>query len=313
MRVWTVSEVKAGTLTQCLGVGRYFDADPHSVVVKKKLRDWQRGPFSPYRGLHQPEPDIIISCGSMAPPHVFAIARACHRKPFTVYLQTPWPDFADRFDLAFISRHDWNDEKAAKSNFRQMLGVPHQITREKLDRLRPEARQKWLKGDVRAITVLIGGSNGAYVFDEPTIEGLLAAIQHLAAQGWTALVSTSRRSEPVLLQRLLALNNERIVVWNRTGDNPYQEFLAAADAFLITKDTITMNCEAVTTGRPVYSFDLAKTPCDKLDKFEWFHADMSQTLGLTRPFLGEILPYEYSPPDEARRIANVISDALPQL
>lgn len=307
MRVWTVSELKAGTLTQCVGVARYLDPDPHRMVVgSKKLRRWQRGLLSPYRTLEQPEPDIIISCGRMAPRHVFAIARACRQKPFTVHLQTPPAEFAEQYDMVFISRHDWNNAKATKAHFHQMLGVPHQVTRAKLDLLRPSARAKWVKNGGRTVTVLVGGSNGAYLFDQPTIDSLIVEIKQLTHQGWTALVSTSRRSEPRLLQRLLALRDERIVVWDRTGDNPYQEFLAAADAFLITKDSITMNCEAVTSGRPVYSFDLAKTSGDKLEAFEWFHADMSETLGLTRPFTGELVGYDYTPPDEAPRIAEMI-------
>lgn len=313
MRVWTVSEVKAGTLTQCVGAGKYIDPQPHSVVVGKKLKRWQVGPLSPYRKLPQPEPDIIISCGSMAPRHVFAIAGKCRRKPFTVHLQTPQPEFANRYDMAFISRHDWTPEKAANPHFHQMLGVPHQITLERLAAERPEARAKWLKSGGRALAVLIGGSNIAYIFDQATIDRLIDSIRALAAEGWTILASTSRRSEPSILQRLLALRSDRIVVWDRTGANPYVEFLAAADAFIVTKDSITMNCEAVSSGRPVYSFDLARgEPGDKLDKFEWFHHDMTETLRLTRPFAGSIDPYNYTPPDEGRRIADLISATVMQ-
>lgn len=245
----------------------------------------------------------------MAQRHVFAIAAACDKRPLTVHLQTPYSEFARKYDIVFISRHDWTEKKANTTHFHQMLGVPHQITAERLENARPKARATWVKGNAKTVTVLIGGSNGAYLFDDVTIEKLIATIEGLAAQGWTVLASTSRRSEPTILPRLLALRSDRIVVWDRTGPNPYIDFLAAADAFLITKDTITMNCEAVASGRPVYSFDLAKTPGIRLDKFERFHADMSTTLGLTRSFEGEIGHYEYTPPDEARRIAEMIRDA----
>lgn len=311
MRVWTVSEVKAGTLTQCVGVGHHIDPELHSVIVAKQLRRWRTGLLSPYRRLPQPHPDIIISCGTLAQRHVFAIAAACNKRPLTVHLQTPSSAFAQQYDMAFIPRHDWTDAKANTAGFHQMLGAPHQITAERLENARPTARATWVKSNAKAVTVLIGGSNGAYLFDDATIDKLIATIEGLAARGWTVLVSTSRRSEPTILPRLLALRSDRIIVWDRTSANPYVDFLAAADAFLITKDTITMNCEAVASGRPVYSFDLAKTPCDKLDKFERFHADMSTTLGLTRPFEGEIVHYEYTPPDKSRRIAELIRSAAP--
>jgi hypothetical protein len=162
----------------------------------------------------------------------------------------------------------------------------------------------------RAIAVLIGGSNGAYAYDGETITRLIHAIRQLAAEGWTVLVSTSRRSEPTILRHLLELKDDRIVVWDRSGENPYRDFLAAADAFLVAKDSITMNCEAATTGRPVFSFDLARIESDKLQKFERFHDDMMNGLGLTRSFEGKIYEYPYEYPNESLRIANIVKEEI---
>lgn len=311
MRIWTVSERKAGTLTQCLGVARYIDPDPHKIVIEKKLPRWRRGLLSPYRGkLAQPEPDIIISCGYMAPRHVVAIAEACRVRPLTVHLQTPQAKFAKFYDMGFISRHDWTDEKARQPNFHQMLGVPHQFTQKRIEDARPQARARWATAGRPVISVLVGGPNGAYRFEDETLRDLVGSVSSLAAAGWTVLVSTSRRSHPSTLARLLELQDDHVFVWDRTGENPYADFIAAADAFLITKDTITMTCEALTTGKPVYIFDLPKTPCKKLDEFEWFHNDLNNTLRLTRPFQGVVEPYPYSPPDEARRIAGAIIETL---
>jgi hypothetical protein len=309
-RVWTVSERKAGTLTQCLGVGRHIDPEPKSIVVKKRLKRWLIGPLSPYRHLEGPEPDVIISCGAMAPRHVMAIAAACRKRPMTVHLQTPQDKFAHLYDLAFISRHDWTPENDRQPTFHKMMGVPHQMTVERIRRGRADARAKWAPNDERVVAVLAGGPNGAYRYEPETVDALVAAVEGLAADGWRPLVTTSRRSEPALLQRLLKLNSERVFVWDHTGDNPYFDFLASADALLITKDTITMTCEALSTGKPVYIFDLPKTPCDKLDEFEWFHADMSTTLGFTRPFAGTIETYTYDEPDESRRIAAIVAEEL---
>jgi mitochondrial fission protein ELM1 len=309
MRIWTVSERKAGTLTQCLGVARYIDPDPNKVVIEKKLPRWRRGLLSPYRKLAQPEPDIIISCGYMAPRHVVAIAEACRVRPLTVHLQTPHK-FAKFYDMAFISRHNWSEEKSRQPTFHQMLGVPHQFTQARIDDIRPPARARWATGGRPVIAVLVGGPNGAYRFEDETLGDLVDSVCALAAAGWTVLVSTSRRSHPSMLTRLLELQVDHVFVWDRNGENPYAEFIAAADAFLITKDTITMTCEALTTGKPVYIFDLPKTPSKKLDEFEWFHNDLANTLKLTRPFHGVVETYPYSPPDEARRIAGAIVETL---
>lgn len=310
MRIWTVSERKAGTLTQCLGVASHLDPEPRKIEIEKKLPRWRKGFLSPYRKLSQPEPDVIISCGYMAPRHVIAIANACRVRPLTVHLQTPQAKYTQDYDLAFISRHDWTEEKARQPTFRQMLGVPHQFNAQRIAAERPAARARWARDDRPVIAVFVGGPNNAYRYEKETVEGLIEAVETLAASGWTVLVSTSRRSTPETLSRLLELKEDHVHVWDRTGNNPYAEFLSAADAFLITKDTVTMTCEALATGRPVYIFDLPKTPCKKLDEFEWLHADLGKTLGLTRPFTGVVEHYDYGPPDESSRIANVIRETL---
>lgn len=309
MRVWTVSEIKAGTLTQCLGVGRRLDPEPRQIIVKRPMRQWEIGPLSPYWRLPEPEPDILLGCGGIAQTHMLAIARSCHRKPFLVFLAPPAPEFATLFDMTFISRHDWTEERERTPNLFPMLGVPHQITRELLAELRPAARARWMPEGGKAVAVLVGGENRAFFFDDATVDRLVGSLEALAAEGWTALVSTSRRSRPNVLERLLAAKNPRIKVWDRVGENPYRQFLAAADAVLATSDSITMTCEAATTGHPAYIFMLPKKDSPRLAKFERFHHDMSETQGMTRLFHGRLDAYDYSPPNEAERIAGLILDA----
>ncbi len=307
MRVWTVSEAKAGTLTQCLGVARLIDPKPKKVIVERELPAWRQGLLSPYRRRTSADPHLIISCGGKALSHAQALAASCAVRPFTVHLAMPQPAYRDVFDMAFVSRHDLADAGPVSPNIHEMTGVPHQIFTDVLDHMRVQARRRWVPQDGRTLTVLAGGPNRAYLYDDATVDRLIATIQSMAATGWTVLVSTSRRSRPDLLERLLALQSAHIVVWDRKGENPYRDFLAAADAFLVTKDSITMACEAVTTGKPTNVFDLGKDPSSRLEKFEWFHRDMSETLGLTRPFAGEIADYTYTPPAEATRIASLIS------
>ncbi|NDV88063.1 nucleoside-diphosphate sugar epimerase [Aurantimonas aggregata] len=307
MRVWTVSEEKAGTLTQCLGVAGHLTAEP-VVHTIGRLAKWRRGLLSPYRRVREAEPDIVISCGWFAERHVARIRERFGGRPLAVHLQPPAPPSAGVYDLAFVSRHDWKSEQLEGTEYRGMIGVPHRITRQWLEERRPAARAQWLPaGDESpVVAMLLGGPNGAYNYDPPTIQRLVDTARQLAAEGRVVLVSTSRRSRPALLEALLRIDDPRVHVWDRTGDNPYRDYLAAADGFLIGKDTVTMHCEALTSGRPVYSLDLAPTDGERLDKFEWFHHDLQATLGLTRPFEGQLDPYDYSFPDQAEAIADAI-------
>jgi mitochondrial fission protein ELM1 len=71
-----------------------------------------------------------------------------------------------------------------------------------------------------------------------------------------------------------------------------------------------MTCEAASTGTPVFSIALDEKPGPYLEKFHRFHRDMQETLGVTRPFAGAIGAYDYTPLDEAGRIAGIIQDRL---
>lgn len=310
LRAWTVCDPKAGTLTQSLGVARQFDPEPHRVLLDGWLPKWRHGLFSPYRRIAKPEPDLIVSCGSIAPRHVFAIARSCRKRPFLVHLQPFEGSGRDRYDLVFAGRHDLRRIENPPANYREMLGAPHQISAAMLKALRPAARERWAPSGRPVVTVLVGGPTKAYDFDEERIEALLSAIRGFAVEGRTVLASPSRRTPQGLLDRLLSARGNGVTVWDRTGDNPYKEFVAAADAFLVTRDSVTMPSEVATTGRPVFIFDLAAVPGEKFEEFEWFHADLSETLRLTRRFEGRLYDYAYEAPDESRRIAGIIREEM---
>lgn len=305
-RIWTVTESKAGTLTQCVGVAKYLNPEPVTKVVSltRGIRKWFEPPL--FRRREQ-RPDIVISCGFRSEKPVLAIKEAYGGKPLAVHLQKPR---IEGYDMVFVSRHDWKAELDGRPGYHPMTGVPHQITAARLDAIRTEARAKFKADDRRVVSVFVGGSNGAYVYDDRTHEGIAAAIEGLRDEGWRVLVSVSRRSEDATLQQLMKLRSPDVDVWDRKSENPFLQYMAAADGFLIAKDSITMPCEALATGRPVYSLDISPVPGPRLDKFEFYHRDLSETLRLTRPFAGEMAPYDYEPLDETRRIASVIRARL---
>ncbi|MDQ0322866.1 mitochondrial fission protein ELM1 [Pararhizobium capsulatum DSM 1112] len=212
--------------------------------------------------------------------------------------------------MVFVSRHDWVTELDSLPNYYPMVGVPHQITPVRLKALRDDARARFAGDGRRVVAVFVGGSNGAYLYDDKTHKHIGDAIKHLEAEGWRVLVSVSRRSEEETLHSLLKLRSANINVWDRNGENPYLYYMAAADGFLIAKDSITMPCEALATGKPVYSLDLTQIPGPRLEKFEFYHRDLAETLQLTKPFRGKIESYDYQPLNETRRIGSIIRSAL---
>jgi mitochondrial fission protein ELM1 len=94
-------------------------------------------------------------------------------------------------------------------------------------------------------------------------------------------------------------------VWTGGGENPYPNFLAHADALIVTADSINMTSEACATGRPVYVFEAAKFS----KKHARFHLALRR-YGATRSLSGGLSHLEqwtYTPLDAASHIAAQIT------
>ncbi|PYE42889.1 hypothetical protein DFI02_10575 [Rhizobium sp. PP-F2F-G20b] len=304
-KAWAVTEEKAGTLTQCLGIAKEIDPDP-AVKIVTRPRGWRKWFRPRLFSVRESEPAFMVSCGFRAEEPVLAIKSAFGGRPLAVHLQRPR---VDGYDLVFVSRHDWVPELDGIDHVHKMVGVPHQITPEKLS-AHAGSRTKYAAPGDRVAAVFLGGSNGAYVYDDRCHLAIREAVRGLEAAGWKIVISVSRRSSDETLQAALTLRSANVTVWDRTGDNPYLEFMAAADAFLIGKDSITMPCEALVTEKPVYTLDLTPVPGERLSKFETYHHDLRETLKLTKAFAGELAPYAYAPLNETKRIGAIVAQTL---
>lgn len=303
---WTVSEPKIGTLSQCVAVARHFDESPVEKIVVPG-RGLRRIFDAPIFRRAEPAPDLIVSCGFRSEKRVLKMKQAYRNRPLAVHLQNPK---VEGYDMIFVSRHDWRPEFDGRPDYHQMLGVPHRFSTAFWESRRHSARQVYAPSGEKVVAIFVGGANGAYDYDTAAHATIAAAAEGLARKGWRVLISVSRRSSEETLSVLGRLRSPDIHVWDRKGENPYVDYVAAADAFLIAKDSITMPCEALSTGRPVYALDLTPIPGERLEKFEWYHRDLQETLRLTRPFAGELAPYQYAPPRETERIAALIRQRL---
>src|SRR5258708_133417 len=122
--------------------------------------------------------------------------------------------------------------------------------------------------------------------------GLNAALPPLAIP--RARASASGRG--VLPGLRECLGGLRAQIGDMQGGNPYYVYLANADAFLVTADSVSMVSEAAATGKPVHIIELAGG--DR--KFSRFHATM-HAAGITRPFSGQIEDWSYAPLDDTAR------------
>jgi mitochondrial fission protein ELM1 len=108
------------------------------------------------------------------------------------------------------------------------------------------------------------------------------------------MITTSRRTPAELVAVLEDVRRATgAILFTGDGPNPYPAFLANADAFLVTADSVNMTGEAAATGKPIYVFE----PEGGAQKFNAFHARL-RAQGVTRPAPGrftEIGRWSYPP------------------
>jgi hypothetical protein len=251
--------------------------------------------------LSPPWPDLVIGCGRNAAMPALAIRRASGGRTLAVQIQNPGVGCSE-FDLLVVPEHD----RLRGPRVIVTQGAVHRVTRARLAAER--GRFPALAALPRPIlSVLIGGANKAYRLTLRRLGEIADAVAGiLRAQGGSALVTPSRRTGAAGVGLLRdRLRNLPAAVWDGCGENPYFAYLALADAFMVTADSVSMISEAAATGNPVHILDLDGGNA----KFARFHAAM-QAAGITRPFSGRIESWRYPIPDDTARAGTALRELV---
>ena len=310
---WALHDGKAGMASQALGLA---EATGFSVVEKQlEIRmPWKLLPpqlwFWPLAAarcapasLAPPWPDLVVGCGRNAAMPALAIRRASGGEALAVQIQDPGVGHSE-FDLLVVPEHD----RLRGPRVIVTRGAVHRVTKTRMAAER--ARFSALAALPHPVlAVLIGGTNKAYRLTLKRLGEIADAVAGvLRLQGGSALLTPSRRTGARGIELLRRkLENLTAVVWDGSGENPYFAYLALADAFLVTADSVSMISEAAATGKPVHILDLAGGN----PKFMKFHAYL-QAAGITRPFAGRIESWDYPIPDDTARAGAAVRELVLQ-
>jgi mitochondrial fission protein ELM1 len=300
--IWVLHDGKAGMASQALGLA---EATGFSFLEKRlDIRfPWAYAPpalwFLPLRAIRRtsarltpPWPDLVIACGRNAAMPALAIRRANGGRTVAAQIQNPNVG-SKEFDLLVVPEHDG----LCGPRVIVTRGAVHRVTQARLAAER--RRFPALAAMPRPIlSTLIGGTNKAYRLTLRRVSEIADALATiLRTEGGSALVTPSRRTGAagvaLLRERLSGLSAS---IWDGSGENPYFAFLALADAFLVTADSVSMISEAAATGKPVHILGLDGGNA----KFRRFHAAM-RAAGITRPFVGCVESWSYPLPDDTAR------------
>jgi hypothetical protein len=227
-------------------------------------------------------------------PVVRALKRA---GAFTVLFQSPRAANSSAH-LIWVPAHD----RLRGANVIATLTPPHRCSAQRLASLRRDLPAEIAALPPPRVALLLGGPGAGYRYDAATIAAFLAELAPILVAPGSILITPSRRTPPELLQAVdSATAAKPRLLWTGGGDNPYPHFLAGADAFVVTADSVNMAGEACATGKPVYVF----SPPGGRPKFQRFHAAL-QAHGATRQLTearNGLVAWDYEPLSAAETVA----------
>ncbi len=247
-------------------------------------------------------PDLAIGAGRIGAAALLAVRHASGGRTRTVQILNPRIDPA-RFDLVIAPAHD----RLNAANAISIEGSLHAIDDAWLARERLAHAQLKRLSSPRTV-LLIGGHRRGVCIDRRSFVRLAEALENwrLREPG-SLIVIGSRRTPGTWVRRSRRMFASADVLWfsDADGNNPYRGALAWGDRFIVTADSVNMQCEALATGRPVYSL-CESVPSGKIGRFHRAQVEA----GRLRPLRPEPAVWSYPPLRELARIAPLIRKRL---
>lgn len=265
--LWVLLDNRRGSVGQAMGVVNLL-SDEFKVIEKKvnytklsALPNWLRGrtliglTYESKKLISAPFPDFVLSISRRTAP----IARYIKKKsPHTKLIQLMHPGNAglSEFDLVIVPEHD--KDKKSTPNVRYIVGCPHRITAEYLQKEREKWAAEFADLPHPLTAIIVGGAIKKKPFSPENAAALGTAIKNLKQKiGGSILITTSRRTgeqaQNIIMDKIKGIP-QFTYLWGDTKENPYGGFLACADNIVVTADSVSMCCEATGTGRPIYLF-----------------------------------------------------------
>ncbi|MCG8591900.1 MAG: mitochondrial fission ELM1 family protein [Proteobacteria bacterium] len=284
-RVWVLCDDKPGNWNQSLGLAQALGWP----FERKDLRfhraaDWpnaligsgvQNALFGASKvgldaaassPLEAPWPDLVIAAGRRTAPIARWIQSETRGRTRLVQLGRKGANPADPFDLAVAPAHcRLAPHPKRLETTLPLAGPPGPARAEAAERWRPI----FAAAKAPHIALLVGGDTVRHRLDAGAATELGRRVARMAEEsGGSVFVTTSRRTSADAVAALRAALPEaaHFYAWSRddADANPYQGYLALADALVVTGESESMVADACATGKPVSLYPLAERPLGPL-------------------------------------------------
>ncbi len=307
--LWAVTDGSQGMISQVNGLAKYIEINFQEKKVELK---WPWSilppgflPISKYifkSKFHRKNfPDIIITCGRKSIYASLFLKKLLRDKIISIHIQNPKIN-NNNFDFIISPNHD----QYCGKNVINSIGALHNIDIEKINNAK---RLFDVPDNKKIVTVILGGENNHYYFDNLIFNKLISKISSLndINNKFFFLFIPSRRTPQKIINGINNNIKKNCYIWNNKDENPYLYSLKIADYFIVTSDSTSMISEVSITGKPVFVFHLPFKR--KSIRFENFHKEFKEK-GITRPFKNNIYNWTYEPINESKRIAGIINTRI---
>lgn len=309
---WVLTDGKAGDETQCLAVAealgltakrrRVAPRAPWSWLMPRfEVIDPREAPSRPGSPIAPPFPDLVIASGRRAVSYLARIKRDSFGRTFTVFLKDPRTG-TGAADLIWVPEHD----SLRGDNVLVTASGPHRFSQGRLAAARAAPLPDIAALPRPRVAVLVGGDSRNHRFTDGDMAELARGLAQIAEDGAALMITASRRTPPALARALRKLaDSGPHVMWDGHGDNPMLDYLANADAVVVTADSANMVGEALASGRAVHVFH----PSGGHRKFDAFLGAVSAR-NAVHPFPGPLKVTTCEPMDSTPVIAEAIRQRL---
>lgn len=263
--LWAILGDKPGDNSQVLSLARAVGA-PFATkhlrynklykipnwIDRSSLKSLQKNASDP---LVPPWPDAIIAIGRRSVPVVRWVQRMSGGKTRLIHLGRPraplhWFDLVVRTPQYDVSE---------RANVMTMDLPFQEPDREAL----AAAATRWepvLTADgTERIALLVGGNSPPFRFDAVSVHALAEGTRTLSdARSARVFATCGRRLPAPATTSLREALGDACVHFHTMAEppdqNPYRGYLALADRFIVSADSVSMMADAVATGRPVHLF-----------------------------------------------------------
>jgi mitochondrial fission protein ELM1 len=208
--------------------------------------------------LGPPWPDLVISAGRRNEPVARWIRKQSGGHCRLVHIGRPWAR-PKHFDL-IVTTPQYDLPKTPNVLYNEL--PLHRIDQQKLAAAAQHWRPEFSHLPQPWIAVLVGGNSSCSQFTTAGLRYLARTANALATSKTAALlVTTSARSPKGTLEVMKKEITVPALLFDYNDDhtaNPYFGFLALADSFIVTAESISMLTESCATGKPVYLYDSSR-------------------------------------------------------